>query len=159
MSILFYCTRGHSLSVSPALAGKKVRCPVCLDVVVAPHVAVPVKEESAAGDKEKVPLLPTDPTPVHGLYPPEGSALEIPDNPAIVPLGPQKSSVEEPDLEIPENYSLQPEETHRTLPVAEPIPHDPWHEVRAKKTPPPLPGESGKGPPPLPTAILELSGA
>ena len=153
MSILFYCSRGHSLTVSPALAGKKVRCPVCLEVVVAPHVAMPVEEEPA-GEKEKAPLLSTDPTPV--IVPqPQGTPLEIPDNPSIAPLDPIKSpseGVSDIRLEIPESPALVPLHPHEGEISLQG--KDNWDEVPSKKTPPPLPVRDEQ--PPLPTAIVEL---
>jgi cytochrome b subunit of formate dehydrogenase len=168
MSILFYCNRGHSLSVSPALAGKKVRCPVCLEVVIAPHVAIPVEEE-AGRETVKHSVVPPDPTPVLGETSLGGSALEIPDNPTLAPLGPNVSPYNEeaedqssPDLEIPDHPSILPLPPKSdqplppagtpTLPVAEPLPDDLWNEVPAKKASPAIP-------PPLPTDIQELSTA
>jgi hypothetical protein len=155
--------------VNPALAGKKVRCPVCLEVVTAPHLAVPVEEESGGSEQPKDPIFPPIQTPVPEVAPPEGLGLEIPDNPSIAPLSPNESSHEslespgEPKLEIPEDppIYLAGSQTDNPLPPGllpegKPI-EDLWDEEPPKKTPSAVPA-LGKGPPPLPTGIQELSG-
>jgi hypothetical protein len=38
MDIRFACAQGHSLAVDPQYAGRRVRCPVCLEIVTAPTI-------------------------------------------------------------------------------------------------------------------------
>ena len=151
------------------MAGKKVRCPVCLEVVIAPHVAVPVEDESAV-DK----VLPAHEPPVVGEHP-GGSPLEIPDNPAIAPLDAKKDdhlaeSPPGPNLEIPDNPTkvplrpeaddqpLLPEGTQATLPLAKPITGDAWDKDAPRATLPAVSVGGEKGPPPLPTGIQDFAG-
>jgi hypothetical protein len=48
MPLIFFCSRRHLLSVDPSVSGKRVRCPVCNEVMIAPPVP-PKAEEPAAG--------------------------------------------------------------------------------------------------------------
>jgi hypothetical protein len=45
MDIRFSCSQGHSLAVDPEMAGRRVKCPVCLEIVTAPRLAIPATEE------------------------------------------------------------------------------------------------------------------
>jgi hypothetical protein len=45
MDIRFSCSQGHSLAVDPEMAGRRVKCPVCLEIVTAPKLAIPLTAE------------------------------------------------------------------------------------------------------------------
>jgi hypothetical protein len=52
MDIRFSCAKGHSLAVDPELAGRRVKCPVCREIVTAPAQARFPAEEEADDDEE-----------------------------------------------------------------------------------------------------------
>jgi hypothetical protein len=101
MSILFSCSRGHHLAVNPALAGQKVRCPVCLEVVAAPFLALPV-EEPTSTQQQKDPVAQPVPPPATEVLPPPAvpvtetfqpiAGLEFPEEITIVPLSDEAAS-------------------------------------------------------------------
>src|SRR5262249_51234518 len=97
MPLVFYCTRRHLLAVDPSVAGKRVRCPVCNEVMIAPVASAPASEPTP-------PPAPVSPPP-----PPSPVPADPPTSTSIAAGAPPI-----PQMEIP-----SPAPPPMVLPVVE----------------------------------------
>jgi hypothetical protein len=83
MPIIFRCSGGHSLSVDPSAAGKRVRCPVCQEILMAPIDAPPAASQPIPPPNDAVqpssiaPPSPQAPAPLPNPSPIPRMELEI----------------------------------------------------------------------------------
>jgi hypothetical protein len=121
--MIFSCSSGHVLTVNPSLAGQKVRCPICREIVEAPASATPPPPEAILVGP---PPSSLPPPPIAKRAPP--------------PLPAELHTPVMPILEITEVLPEEPpvhtavQERPRPVAVPPPLPEPPPYSFVSDKT-------------------------